>query len=1001
MSGDAYKYWAFISYSHQDRAWGDWLHKTLETYRVPSRLVGRESRDGTIPRRLYPVFRDRDELPSSANLGDALNESLRQSRYQIVICSPRAAASRWVNEEVKYFKSLGREDRVLCLIVAGEPNVFDLPGHDIEECFCPALRYPAEPIAADARDHADGKTGAKLKLVAGLVGVGLDELIQRERQRQLWKNVQVAAAAMAFAGLCIGAWQWYVGKTAAREREITIERIVETGRQEFLAGHQARAAVLLNQAYSMGHDTVALRYLLAQAMKPVEALTGVRVKHDGYGVYRSPVFSPDGKYFVLGARNKDDEQVAVARLHEASTGKLIRELSGAVSLTVSSRFFAAGKRFLQSGFPDERAGGAPLTVLWNLDGAATPVRIAGFNGVTGEAVSLDGKRVLISRADGLAIHDTDTGQVIATFAKDRSITAASYSPDGNSIAIADGKGMVELLAAVDGKRLRLLPEATGQTIAGILYSPDGQRVLAASAAGDVHIWDATTGLLQVAFAVDPNQLSGLQFDRDGNRLLTIGLEGFKVWSTRRGSLLFSIPTTLNNLAAASLSPDGNTLMVADSRSNVAEAWDVRAKNKLFALDLHRNGVTGVAFDADGKRLLLAGRDGEAEIWRMPVTPAWKYDSFTTLPFVARFTADGRHLLAAGGGYTDGSALLFDLEAGTLARTYAGHKALIYDVRFGSADARFLTASADGSAGVWDAKSGERLATLDHAPNEVFGVQSSADGRRILTSTLPEGPSRKDAAGLWDAGTLQRIAWLEHDDVLRAARFDRAGDRIATAGRDKLVKLWASSDGTLLRTLSGHTAWVNSVEFSSDGRTLLTAAEDNTVRVWDVHTGQVLHKLDDAGLGVPTQAAYAPDGQTIAIATEAGTIWLWQPGAGSPRALKGHEQQVRGVRFSGDGALLFSYSYDGTSRAWDVRSGSALGLVTAHDRMLNDLEVSTDSSRLVTSSWGQLQVADIGLERRTASELAAILACQTPWVFDEVRSSLTPAAPDPSRCLHHK
>ena len=304
-----YKYWAFISYSHQDRAWGDWLHKTLETYRVPRRLVGRASRDGQVPERLYPVFRDRDELPSSANLGDVLNESLRQSRYQIVICSPRSAASRWVNEEIKYFKSLGREDRVLCLIVDGEPNVFDIPGRDIEECFAPALRYrvnahgqitnaPAEPIAADAREHADGKRGAKLKLLSGLLGVGLDEIVQRERQREFWKRVQVGAAAMAFAGLCVGAWQWYQNERAAREREIAIEKLVESGRQELLAGQHARAAVYLNEAYKMGHDTVPLRFMLAQAMKPVEALTDVRVEHGGRAVYAS-TFSPDGRRFAL------------------------------------------------------------------------------------------------------------------------------------------------------------------------------------------------------------------------------------------------------------------------------------------------------------------------------------------------------------------------------------------------------------------------------------------------------------------------------------------------------------------------------------------------------------------------------------------------------------------------------------------------------------------------------------------------------------------------------
>ena len=63
------KYWAFISYSHMDRKWGDWLHKALETYRVPRRLVGKESREGKIPDRLFPMFRDREELPVSGSRG--------------------------------------------------------------------------------------------------------------------------------------------------------------------------------------------------------------------------------------------------------------------------------------------------------------------------------------------------------------------------------------------------------------------------------------------------------------------------------------------------------------------------------------------------------------------------------------------------------------------------------------------------------------------------------------------------------------------------------------------------------------------------------------------------------------------------------------------------------------------------------------------------------------------------------------------------------------------
>ena len=85
------RYWAFISYSHQDSRLCEWLHRELETFRVPRRLVGRDTPVGKTPARLFPVFRDRDELPGSSELGANLTAALQASRYLIVICSPSAA----------------------------------------------------------------------------------------------------------------------------------------------------------------------------------------------------------------------------------------------------------------------------------------------------------------------------------------------------------------------------------------------------------------------------------------------------------------------------------------------------------------------------------------------------------------------------------------------------------------------------------------------------------------------------------------------------------------------------------------------------------------------------------------------------------------------------------------------------------------------------------------------------------------------------------------------
>lgn len=209
-ANDVSRYAAFISYSHSDQATVRWLHHALETYRLPRQLVGTDSPYGPVPRRLPPVFRDRDELPASGDLGENLRAALADSRFQIVLCSPKAAKSHWVNEEIKTFKRMHGESRTLALIVSGEPY----EGGD-QECFPPALRYhlgpdgelsdvPAEPIAADIRAGKDGKRLALLKLIAGITGLRLDALARRDAARRQRQMMWITAASLSIALLTIG-----------------------------------------------------------------------------------------------------------------------------------------------------------------------------------------------------------------------------------------------------------------------------------------------------------------------------------------------------------------------------------------------------------------------------------------------------------------------------------------------------------------------------------------------------------------------------------------------------------------------------------------------------------------------------------------------------------------------------------------------------------------------------------------------------------------------------
>ena len=211
-------YRAFISYSHADSGLAKWLHRALEGYRIPSKLVGRETAVGVVPRRLIPIFKDREELAASGDLGDGLKAALAASHFLILIASPAAARSKWVGEEVRQFKAIHGEARVLVAIASGEPYATTMVGRADEECFPPAVRFrlwpdgtvgevPAEPLAADFRPHGDGKRLAKLKLIAGLTGLKLDDLVQREAQRRArrmrWIAVGASVIALAMTVLAV------------------------------------------------------------------------------------------------------------------------------------------------------------------------------------------------------------------------------------------------------------------------------------------------------------------------------------------------------------------------------------------------------------------------------------------------------------------------------------------------------------------------------------------------------------------------------------------------------------------------------------------------------------------------------------------------------------------------------------------------------------------------------------------------------------------------------
>lgn len=186
-------YAAFISYSHADEAIAKKLHRRLETYKLPPKL-----RQDDSDKRIGTIFRDRADLAAASSLSEAIRTALAQSAALIVLCSPEAKASQWVDGEIRLFRELHPDDPVLAVIVRGEPG---------EAMPLALIENGREPLAADLRKEGDGSTLAFLKVVAALKELPLDSLIQRDAQRQLVRvtriTVVVGLALVAMLAMTI------------------------------------------------------------------------------------------------------------------------------------------------------------------------------------------------------------------------------------------------------------------------------------------------------------------------------------------------------------------------------------------------------------------------------------------------------------------------------------------------------------------------------------------------------------------------------------------------------------------------------------------------------------------------------------------------------------------------------------------------------------------------------------------------------------------------------
>jgi WD40 repeat protein len=522
-----------------------------------------------------------------------------------------------------------------------------------------------------------------------------------------------------------------------------------------------------------------------------------------------------------------------------------------------------------------------------------------------------------------------------------------YSGDGSLIATAGADGSVIIWDAFSGEIARSIRADDPGEIGGAFnvdFSPDGSRLAVTTLPGDeatIGIFDVTTGRRLLAIAL-PHTVCGMDFGPDGESIVGgecfgTGLLTAHVWSATTGKELRTFGAHGGYVVSGvAFSADGGRV-VSVGYDGVGRVWDTETGRLIVSLFGHSGGIETVDVSPDGSLVATGSNDGTARVWDARTGR----QILVLTGAVARvgevkFTPDGTMLIAGG---FDGATRVWDVrpegnreELTIAARGYAIQVAFSFD-------GATLVGTDWSGVRIWNANSGRSLQRFRWDSDLARFVPD--DDREVVT---PDPPLVRDAS----SGGL-RVTYPRGEHT--AVEYSRDGRLIATGDEDGRVTLWEPSSGDEIAVLdppSDAQPGINGLAFSPDGSILITASTDGIAKIWDLDTYELIRTIqghEDRIMNV----TLSPDGTLIATASGDGTARIWSLDGDQLRVLSGHQGGVQDVEFSPDGRRVATAGEDETIRLWDVDTGRELLVLRGHAGSISDVAFSPDGTRLASAS----------------------------------------------------
>lgn len=626
--------------------------------------------------------------------------------------------------------------------------------------------------------------------------------------------------------------------------------------------------------------------------------------------------------------------------------------------------------------------------------------------------SPDGKLIASGSTDKTVKLWKANGELLRDLHHDDNVTKISFSPDNQLLATASLDKTIKIWT-LDGTLLKTLKGHRGK-VYGVSFSPDSQLLVSSSEDCTIKLWNRQGQLLKTFVDEYAPQVQNpkimcqsrsshqgdvldVSFSPDGQFIVSASSdETVKIW-TLDGTLMATLKGHRSKVNAVRFHPNSQ-LLVSASDDRTLKFWQ-RDGTLLKTLEAHSTWIHSVAFSPDGKTIASSSDDKTIKLW------TWDGVSLETLSLSETLEghSDGvlqvsfhptRNELASSS--EDKTIKIWHLDRKLDKHRLTAHHDRVENVSFSPDGRTVATASRDCTVKLWNVDGTLQTTLIDRSNNANANPKANCDPLAshndfvLATSFSPNGKlvataSRDCTVKLWNLdGTLVRtfydpqlkpgqevmgdtcMAQPTHSDYVLGLSFSSNGQSIATASRDKTVKLW-SLDGKLLNTLRGHTERVNSVSFSPNGQLIASGGDDQTIRVWRPN-GTLVRMIDkqenyDPGhTSYITSVGFSPDSRTLASAGWDNTVKLWDLDGNLLKEFSDSDS-VNSVSFSPQGQVIAAGSWNGTVKLWNLIDGTLIKSLQGHESGVLSVSFSPDGRTIASGSADETAILwDLDFDR---------------------------------------